>query len=165
MDIPLFWHLFIHFFFAILSGYLAGYYFKNIPLGIMFGFMGGFLIDLDHVLEYLLVFNGQFNLQHFFDGRQFLFSEQLHLWFHAWEHALVLLLIAYFFRRNKTVKIIVMTLAFAGTIHLISDCIINRVPPQFYSLSYRASRGFAMKNLMTPEVYQINQKLKLELGM
>jgi len=165
MDIPLSWHLFVHFSLAILSGYLVGAYFKNIPLGVLVGLGGGFLIDLDHVLEYLLVFNGQFNLQHFLEGRQFLVSDKIHLWFHSWELVPFLLIITYFFRNNKIIKIITIALAFAGAVHLASDVVINQVPLKFYLLSYRAKQGFEMSNLMDPAVYQINLKIKSDLGL
>ena len=162
---PLSLHLFIHFSLAILSGYLAGKYFKNIKLGILIGFIGGFLIDLDHVLEYLLVFNFRFNLLHFFQGRQFLVSDQIHLWFHAWEYVPILILLAWLFRKNKVIKIIFFTLAFSGTVHLATDMIINRCSFNFYTLTYRAKHNFAARELTSPETYQENQKLKMELGI
>ena len=165
MDIPLYLHLSIHFSLAVLTGYLAGRYFKNIWLGIIVGIAGGFLIDLDHALEYLLVYNWHFNLGYFFDGRQFLLSEKLRLLFHAWEYVPILLGAAYLFRNHKTVKIILITLALAGTVHLLSDVVINQVPLKFYSLSYRASENFEMKNLTSPAIYEANQELKRELGM
>ncbi len=163
MPLPL--HLFIHFSLAILSGYLAGKYFKNIKLGILVGFCGGFLIDMDHVLEYLLVFNFHFNFLHFIQGRQFLTSDQLHLWFHAWEYVPVLALSGWLFRKNKIIKTIFFTLAFSAGIHLATDMIINQCPFSFYTLTYRAKHNFAASELMSPESYQENQKLKIELGM
>lgn len=165
MDIPLSLHLFIHFSLAIISGYLVGTYFHKKIMGILAGIVGGFLIDLDHVLEYLIVFKGRFNFQYFFEGRQFLTSEQLHLWFHAWEFLPLLLIITWLFRRQRTIKIIAITIAFAGTIHLATDVVINQVSPKFYLLSYRANQDFQMKNLMSPSIYKENQKLKAELGI
>lgn len=165
MDIPLPLHLSIHFLLALLSGLLAGYYFRERLVSILAGIAAGFLIDLDHVLEYLLVFKGRFNFQYFFEGRQFLTSEQLHLWFHAWELVPLLLIIAWLFRRQRVVKIIAVTMAFAGAVHLATDLVINQVPPKFYLLSYRASQDFQMKNLMTADVYQENLELKAELGI
>lgn len=165
MDIPLSLHLSIHFLLALLSGLLAGYYFRERLVSILAGIAAGFLIDLDHVLEYLLVFKGRFNFQYFFEGRQFLTSEQLNLWFHAWEFVPLLLIIAWLFRRQRVVKIIAITMAFAGAVHLATDVVINQVSPKFYLLGYRASRDFQMKNLMTPGVYQENLELKAELGI
>lgn len=165
MILPLPLHLAIHLYLAILSGYLAGKYFKNIWLGLIVGVMGGFFIDLDHILEYLLVFNWHFNLQYFFEGRQFIKSDQIHLWFHAWEYILVLLLLAFVLRKKEIFKVILVTLAIAMSVHLLTDTIINKVPLKFYTLTYRAGLGFEAKNLMSPEAYQENQDLKRELGM
>ena len=163
--IPLPLHLFIHFFLAILSGYFAGKYFKNMPLAIFIGFCGGFLIDLDHVLEYFLVYGPHFNFLYLTQGRQFLISDQTRLWFHAWDYLPILLIIGYLLRKNKTLKIICFTLALAGSVHLITDCFINQVSPQFYSLSYRAYYNFSSQDLISPENYQKNQELKSELGL
>lgn len=162
---PLALHLFIHFFLAVLTGYLAGKYFKSIWLGLLAGLSGGFLIDLDHVLEYLLVFNWHFNLFNFFEGRQFLISDKIHLYFHAWEYVLVLLLLAWILKKYKVIKIILVTLALAMSVHLLTDTIINRVPLKFYTLTYRSSLGFEAINLMSLESYQENQQLKRELGL
>lgn len=165
MDIPLPIHLFIHLSLAILSGYLAGRYFKNIKLGILVGFCGGFLIDMDHVLEYLLFFGPHFNLTYFIEGREFLMSNQTHLWFHAWEYIPVLLAIGLIFRKNQIVKTIFITLALSMSVHLASDMVINRCSFRFYTLFYRASHNFSSQELMSPEGYQKNQELKLELGL
>lgn len=165
MDLPLPIHLFIHFSLAIFSGYLAGRYFKNLKLGILMGFVGGFLIDMDHVLEYLLVFGPHFNFLYFSQGREFLASDQLHLWFHAWEYVPIMIIVGLLFKKNKIVKIIIITLAFAVSIHLATDMVINRCPFSFYTLTYRARHNFAARELMSPESYQENQELKLELGM
>ena len=51
------------------------------------------------------------------------------------------------------------------SIHLITDSIINRCPPKFYSLAYRASVNFSSPKLMSIEGYQENLKLKQELGL
>lgn len=165
MNIPLPIHLLIHFSLAILSGYLAGRHFKKLEIGILFGFIGGFLIDLDHVLEYLIVYGGQFNLLYFLQGRQFLISDQIHLWFHAWEYVPILLIFWLLLKKRKILEAIVFTLALAISVHLITDSIINRCPPKFYSLAYRASLDFSSPKLMSAEGYQENQKLKQKLGL
>lgn len=165
MVLPLSLHLAIHLYLAILTGYLAGKYFKNILLGIIVGICGGFFIDLDHVLEYFLVFNWQFDLYNFLDGRQFLVSDKIHLWFHAWEYIFILLLLSWFFRNNKILKIILVTLSLAMSVHLLTDTIINKVPLKFYTIIYRANRGFEAINLMSADAYQENQNLRKELGI
>lgn len=165
MILPLPLHLFIHLYLAVLVGYLVGKYFKNFWLTLITAIIGGFFIDLDHALEYLLVYNWHFNIIYFFQGRQFLSADQFHLWFHAWEYIPVLLLLAYLFKKKQVVKIFLVTLALAMSVHLLTDSVINKVPLKFYTLTYRSSLGFSAKNLMSPEQYQENQDLKRELGM
>jgi len=162
---PLSLHLLIHFTLAILTGYLAGAHFKKIELGVLVGFLGGFLIDLDHVLEYLLVYSLNFNLIYFLQGRQFLISDQIHLWFHAWEYMPILLLLALVFKKKKTLETIFVTLAFAMSVHLLTDSVINKYPLKFYSLLNRTEVNFSAQKLMRPDDYQKNQETKIELGL
>lgn len=162
---PLSIHLSLHFILAVLSGALVGYYFKRPWLGIALGILGGFFIDLDHVLEYWLVFPEKFQLLYFFQGRQFLYSEKAYLWFHAWEYLPLLGLAAYLFRKKTLVKVALISLAFSGSVHLLTDSLINQLPLKYYSLGYRASQDFSMKKLNTPAVYELNMKVKQKLGM
>ena len=162
--IPLPFHLFIHFILAISVGYFCGRHFKQIKLGVIIGFIGGFLIDLDHVLEYLLFFNWHFDLFEFISGRQFLLSDQIHLWFHAWEYIIILLLGTWIFKKSKTAQLILFTLALAMSVHILSDSVINNFPLKYYSLSYRAEMNFAAEKLLSPQEYLENLELKRELG-
>jgi len=162
---PLSLHLVIHFTLAVISGYLAGLHFKKIELGVLIGFLGGFLIDLDHVLEYLLVYGFHFNLIHFLQGRQFLISDEIHLWFHAWEYVPIFFLLALVFKKNKVLETILITLAFAMSVHLLTDSVINKYPLKFYSLLHRVEANFSARELMRPDDYQKNQETKIELGL
>ncbi|MFA5130893.1 MAG: hypothetical protein WC467_00540 [Patescibacteria group bacterium] len=165
MTIPLPLHLTIHLTLAIIVGFLVGRYYKKPGLGIILGIIGGFLIDLDHVLEYFLVYGLHFNLLYFSQGREFLLSDKVHLWFHAWEYFPILLICAWIFRKKKTIQMVLVTLAFAGLIHLATDCLINHYPPKFYSLIYRAKADFSAQTLVSPADYQKNMELKAELGL
>ncbi len=152
--IPLPLHLFIHFSLAALIGYLVGRRFNRICLGIAFGIIGGFFIDLDHVLEYFLVYGFHFDLIYFLEGRQFLSSDKIHIWFHAWEYLPVLLLLSWFWRRQKAVLVILLALTAGAFVHLVSDCLINQYPPRNYSLIYRYMHDFSAQELLSPEQYQ-----------
>ncbi len=163
MPLPL--HLFIHFSLAILSGYLIGRYFKQIKLGIIIGFIGGFLIDLDHVLEYFLVFGPHFNIVYFFQGRQFLISNKIHLWFHAWEYVPVLLVMGLIFKKDKIMETMLLTLAFAVSVHLLTDSLINNYPLRFYSLFNRATVNFTAESLLSSSQLELNLKHKQGLGL
>ncbi len=162
---PLYIHLSIHFLLAVLVGYLCGSVFKQVRLGVVVGIMGGFLIDLDHVLEYFLVFGSTLNLQYFFESRQFLISEKIRLYFHAWEYAPILLLLAWIFKSKERLKLIFITLAFSGSIHLISDVFINQFYFRYYSLSYRYQQDFFSSRLLSTEQYQLDLDYKKKLGI
>ena len=163
--IPLPLHLTIHFVLAVLIGYLVGRYFKKLWPGIIGGVLGGFFIDLDHILEYFLVFGPHFNLSDFLNGRQFLVSGQIHVWFHAWEYIPILLLIAWLCRKQKAVATFILALTLGGFIHLISDCRINNYPPRNYSLIYRYEVGFSAKHLLNAEQYAKYLKDRQEIGL
>lgn len=156
MELSLPLHLSIHFVLAILVGYAVGRHFKKIRLGIIAGVLGGFFIDFDHVLEYFLVFGPHFNLWMFFNGRQFLASDRIRLWFHAWEYAPIILLAAWlFWRKNKiSVATFLFALALGGFVHLMTDCVLNLYPPRNYSIIYRASQNFSTRQLLSPEQYR-----------
>jgi hypothetical protein len=162
---PLVFHLLIHFTLAILTGYLIGRYFNNIKLGLIFGILGGFLIDVDHVLEYFLVFGPTFNLQYFFEGRHFLLSDKIRLYFHAWEYFPILFILAWFFRKRKNIKIALITLALAGAVHLVSDIFINNFYFKYYSFYYRFRQDFSASCLLPSDIYQLNLDYKKELGI
>lgn len=163
MSFPI--HIYLHFLIAVLLGYAAGRYFKRPWLCLAVALVGGFLIDLDHLLEYFLVFGSHFNLHYFVQGREFLVSGRIYLLFHAWEWVALLALSAWLMRPKKRLKVILLTLAVALAAHLLSDCLINHYPPQFYSLGYRATQHFSAEKLLSPKQYQRNLELKADLGI
>ena len=162
---PLAIHLGVHFALAVLTGYLLGSFFNNKKLGVIFGILGGFLIDLDHVLEYFIVFGANFNLKYFFESRQFLSSDMIRIYFHAWEYLPLLLILAFIFRKKEKLKIALVTLALAGAVHLVSDVLINDSYFKYYSIYYRASHNFSAKELVPILQYEKNMLLKEELGI
>ena len=165
MIMPLYLHLSIHLCLAVISGYAIGRLTGRPTLGMIVGVIGGFFIDLDHVLEYFLVFGWQFNLQYFLQSRQFLSSEQIRLIFHAWEYLPLLLAAAVFFRRNLKLKTIFLGLAISGTVHLLSDVVINQYGFKYYSIIYRYQQHFSAVQLLSPAEYQRNQVFKERLGI
>ena len=162
---PLYIHLFVHFILAVLVGYYFGSRFKQMRLGIIVGVIGGFLIDLDHVLEYFLVYGANFNIQHFFESRQFLVTDKIRLYFHAWEYFHIILFLGLFFKSQEKCKIIFLTLAFASAVHLTTDVFINQYGFKYYSIYYRYLNNFSAPLLLSPELYQMNLEYKEKLGI
>lgn len=162
---PLSIHLTIHFLVAILAGYFVGGYFKKMSLALIAAIIGGFFIDLDHFLEYFLYYGYHFNLTYFLEGREFLLNDKIHLFFHAWEYAPILFIIAYLLRKRKNLAIFIFTLGLAGSLHLFSDVFINQYPFKFYSIGYRASQDFSTQKLITVKDYQKNIETRKYLGI
>ncbi|MFA5023733.1 MAG: hypothetical protein WC523_02125 [Patescibacteria group bacterium] len=158
-------HLLIHFLLALLVGFLVGRHFKRIEIALVAAIVGGFLIDFDHLLEYFLVFGLSFNFAYFLEGREFLLSSKIHLWFHAWEYVILLLGLTFFFKKNKTGETILVALALAILVHLLTDAVINQYPLKYYSFFYRQEVNFAAEKLLSPEEYLKNLELKQELGI
>lgn len=152
MPLPL--HLLIHLSVALLTGYAVGWLFKRIDIGLLGGLWGGFFIDLDHVLEYFLIFGPSFNIVKFLAGQQFLASEKIYILFHAWEYIPILLLIAWLIRKCRAWSILVVTVAVSALLHLASDCLINNYPPRNYSLLYRYQVNFQAREILSPTQYQ-----------
>lgn len=161
---PLYIHLSIHFILAVLTGYAVGKYYRQPKIGLLAGIAGGFLIDLDHVLEYFIVFGWQFNLANFLMGYQFLDSGLIRLWFHAWEYIPIFIILAWFFRRNLVAKTIILTLVWSGSVHLVSDVFINNYPVRNYSWLYRYHQDFQAKNLLSEAQYQKYQADRIFYG-
>ncbi len=160
LHLPLGLHLSIHFIIAIICGLSFGLYFKKPYWGLLAGLLGGFLIDLDHVLEYFFAFGLKFNLYEFLNGYQFLSSDKIYLIFHAFELFPILLILVYLLVKKKTLSFFLLTLAFSGFVHLISDCYINNYPPRNYSIIYRASKNFSAPELLREHQWEANLKAK-----
>ncbi|MCX6795261.1 MAG: hypothetical protein NT165_00820 [Candidatus Falkowbacteria bacterium] len=147
---PLWLHLLTHFLLAVLVAWIFYRASKLRWISFTAAIMGGFFIDVDHIIEYLIVFH-RFTLQGFFYGWQFLWSGKSYLIFHAWEYLPILLLLAYFLRHYRKVAIFIAILAGAGAVHLVTDCFINQYPAEFYSINYRLAHNFSAEELVPPK--------------
>ncbi|MFZ4648251.1 MAG: hypothetical protein ACOYMB_01295 [Patescibacteria group bacterium] len=153
---PLWLHLSIHFLLAVLVGWIFWRASKFRCLSFIAAIMGGFLIDVDHIIEYIIVFH-RFSFYGFINGWQFLWSGKSYLIFHAWEFLPILLLLAYLLRRRQKIAIFLAVLAAAGAVHLATDCLINRYPLEFYSLDHRLLHRFSAQELIPAQNMELNQ--------
>lgn len=110
-------------------------------------FAGGFLIDLDHVFDYV-AFNGQRDLRpsRFLNYYFKLEFTKVVLALHAWELMGALAVFAIFFPHPLLLGYLI-----GATVHLGLDLIFNqgmvRSIFSFYSITYRARRGFDKNRL------------------
>lgn len=158
---PLYLHLFIHLFFALLAGLIVWLIFrKNLVLALWGGILGGFLVDSDHIIDYFLAFPWNFRLDWFLKGYEFLKSDQIYLFLHAWEHIIVLIIIGILIGTKK-LKVFVFSLALGLLFHLSGDVVMNEgLTAKSYSLIYRIKQNFQMEKLITPEHYRKDQEKK-----
>jgi hypothetical protein len=155
----LLYHEIIHFLSALLAGFLVWKIYQR-PIGaFLSGIFAGFLVDLDHFFDYFLAFGFNFRLDYFEKGYQFLKDDKLYIIFHGWEYALIFIIL-FIFARSASFKTIFLSLALGLLIHLSLDVIIDRVPITCYSIIYRASHNFEIKDLVGAENYQNHLKLK-----
>jgi hypothetical protein len=113
--------------------------------------LGGFLIDVDHVVDYL-VFERQRDLRpgvflrYYLEGR----ARRVVLALHSYELFALLLLIAW-----RTDALLLWGYVLGGLMHLLLDLLYNgELMPHsisaFYSFAYRLSRGFRTATLLGP---------------
>ncbi len=103
-------------------------------------FLSVYLIDLDHLFEYLVYSHGVLDLYEFVKLDYFYTKGTIYLIFHAWEWLIPLLYIS--IKRGWKSYITAITLGIL--IHLIWD--IHNVEGRawFYSIIFRALRGFSI---------------------
>jgi len=157
MPLPL--HLSIHLFFALLAGIIIWLIFRrHLLLAISGGILGGFLVDIDHFIDYFLAFHWNFNLSWFLQGYEFLKTDQIHLFFHAWEYVIILLSLGFLLKSKKLI-ILLFSLALGLFFHLTGDVLMNEgLTIKSYSMIYKIEQDFQIKKLVTPEHYQKDQE-------
>lgn len=155
----LFLHLSIHFTLGVVAGLIGWLVTKRFWASMIAGVLAGTLIDLDHLIEYWLVFGWSFNLSHFVQGFEYLESAKMRVVFHGWEYV-IMLLAAYWalgrFTRPwaGTVGAILLGVALGFFLHLSADSLINGIPVRSYSIVYRIVHGFEMEKMVTPEHWE-----------
>jgi len=160
-------HLTIHFLLSILAGYVVfRFWDKKWRVGtrterlgrsgtgaIIGGILGGFFIDLDHLIDYFLVFGWKFNLNYFLKGWSFAKSDYIYIFFHSWELVLLLLII-FLILKKGLVKTFTLALALGMCAHLFTDYTMTGAPASLYFLTHRAKNEFKIEKLFPPEDYQ-----------
>ncbi|MFZ2777959.1 MAG: hypothetical protein WAZ96_02015 [Candidatus Moraniibacteriota bacterium] len=152
----------IHFAFSLLAGLIVWRIWKKPFLAAIFGFFGGFLIDLDHFIDYYLAFGLDWKWQYFEKGNQFLKSGNIYVLFHAWEYAIILMLLL-FIVKNKYARTIILSLALGIFFHLATDVVIDDMPIKSYSLNYRIAHDFKISQIVKAENYEKHQRRRLQM--
>lgn len=106
----------------------------GLTLGIM---MGGVIIDLDHLVDYIVHYGWRLDIRRFFRASYCGEYERALLFLHAWELWLLVGCAALIFPRQWLAG-----LALGWGLHLLLDQVMNRPVPGAYSLIYRWKRRF-----------------------
>ena len=162
VNMSLTFHLAIHLFFSLLAGFLAWRIWKKPIVSFLGGVAGGFFVDLDHLIDYFLAFGTNFKLDYFLSGYQFLKSDKIYVLFHGWEYVIILLLLVWGLK-SRILRSVFLSIALGLFFHLSTDIIIDGLPAKSYSLAYRASRGFDLKELVYPDHWQKHKSEKLNM--
>jgi len=118
-------------------------FFKSWQLAFL-AFFSGILIDLDHLVDYFLVYKTNLEAKKFLAGHQFLESKKAYVFLHGWEWIIIILLVGFLtgFMRPA----IAMALGILG--HLIVDQTLGfKHEPLFYFLTYRFIKKFDFEDL------------------
>ena len=119
-------------------------------LCIMAGLLGDFFIDLDHLIDYFLLFGASFHLDQFIKGTQFALSGKNYVFFHAYEYPIILFIIARFIKQ-KVFKMCVLAFALGLLLHLIVDVNQNGMIIPAYSIIYRILHNFDLRYMHAPK--------------
>lgn len=158
MSLP--WHIAIHIFSSLLAGTVVFLFYRRYLFSFLPALGAGVAVDLDHLIDYFYAFGWNFRLDYFMRGYQFLKSDRIYIWFHAWEYVIILIIAAYLVKK-RAAKAVFFSLALGLFFHLMADSVLNEgMKPQTYSLLYRAENGYKIERLVTPEHYKIHQENK-----
>lgn len=140
--------VFRHITLSIFAGCLAWrFYFpankSKLKISLLFAFISGVLIDLDHLIDYFLVFP-YFDFKLFMSAAVFSISGKNYVFFHAFEYVIILA-VSTAFVKNRTVKMILSALLLGMLFHLGVDILFG-VPMQAYFITHRVFNHFDLDN-------------------
>ena len=133
-----------HIIVSVPLGAAAGFFTESLSAGLLC-FLSGILIDVDHIIEYIIHHRPKsFNFKEFYQAcGKFAKREEeggvkkLYLIFHAGEFAILLWMIFAFFR-----NIYLFSIALGYTGHIISDALVNTLKPSTYFITMRIKNNF-----------------------
>ncbi len=139
-----------HILFSFCAGFLAWKVYgvqgrKSILLALAAAFVSGILIDLDHLLDYILAFGLHFDLYTFLYNQQFVVTRKNYVIFHGFEY-IALLGVSLWWAKKKQTKMILFALLASMLFHLFVDMMIYAIPLKQYFLIYRIFNDFRMSH-------------------
>ena len=118
------------------------------PLATLLFLAGGILVDLDHLLDFFVIFRQRGGLRDFLVWFEKDYWERTTIFLHSWEILVPLLLLALTLRRP-----LFLAFTLGWGMHVLLDQYWNRqdgvLHPLFYSLFFRAVHGFRKQGVTT----------------
>jgi len=106
-------------------------------------FLAGVFIDLDHIVDFSYNFQHQLRIRRFFTVFEFDVLENIFVFLHSWEFALVWLVLILSLPEARQPVVLGLFVGFVT--HLSLDNLFNRHGRWAYFLLYRLRHGFAAK--------------------
>jgi hypothetical protein len=125
---------------AIISAVSAGavYTLTRSPELAALNFAAGVLIDLDHVIDFMIGSRGRWDFRMFWRARYHLLFPRLFFSFHSWEAAFLLALAGALAKNRPSLWAVGLGLL----LHLLADTLVNPGTWKSYFIFYRARHGF-----------------------
>ncbi len=159
----LFVHILIHVLSSIVTGFIVYLFNGQLLISLMAAFIGGTLIDIDHLIDYYIVFGSSFKLKYFFQGYQYMKGERLFIVFHGFEHVFIFIFLSVFIG-GTFLKPLFQGIGAGMLVHLIFDSLLNDVPLSTYSLTQRIFKDFSLPKLVSKKHYQKHLKQKRKIS-
>lgn len=147
MSAETFIDLILHVGFTYLAGYIVFKRWHERSSAFWGAFIGGILIDLDHLIDYVLTFGPTFDLATFFQGQQFLAANKVYIFFHAWEYVVLVLIATWILKDRVNTRSLLLALCISMLFHLTIDAVLTENRFAAYSILYRAALNFELHRL------------------
>lgn len=135
--------LLCHLFFSSMAFGIIFITFHDLNLAVS-AFLSGIFIDLDHWIDYFIVYKFSFKLKKFFISYQCVDSGKVYVFLHSWELVFLILIAGFFTGLTKFAAAVVLGMS----LHLLVDQVLNfKKEPFFYFLTYRFMKNFNLKTL------------------
>ena len=115
---------------------------KTLSYALFAGIISGLLIDVDHFLDYFLVYGTTFDFFKFMHESGYIQTGRATVIFHGFEYALIGFL-AIFFVKKGLHKMIVTTITFCLFFHLLIDASLYSIPLYYFLFTYRLTHNFS----------------------
>ena len=136
----LLFHEFLHLSLSLVIWYIIYRYFYKSYFVFLLAIIWWFLIDVDHVLDFWILYPFSLDIKLFFSWNYFYETEKLYVIFHWREFSMILLII--FLLVKSKIRYLLLVLSLSIFWHLLIDTLSHNMKIQWYSIAYRVYTQF-----------------------